>query len=468
MALRFFNTLTDSLEDFKPLGKTVGLYTCGPTIYNYAHIGNFRAYCWEDILKKYLIFKGYKVKHVMNLTDVDDKTIKAANEEKMALSEHTEKYKKAFFDDIKTLNTSPADNYPAATQHIAEMVKLIQKLLDKGIAYRGDDGSIYYSVKKFKNYGKLAHIDVKKLKAGARISHDEYEKDSAADFVLWKAWDENDGGVFWETSLGKGRPGWHIECSAMSMKYLGESFDIHTGGVDNKFPHHENEIAQSEAATGKKFVKYWMHCEHLMVDGKKMSKSLGNFYTLRDLLERGLDSKAIRYTLINSQYRQPLNFTLASVKDSEKTIAGLQNLVERLKRISEKIENDSVKTFVDEAIEGFTQAMDDDLNVPKAMSFIFSFATKANKLLDENSIGAEGAKEALDFLKKVDSVLGVLNFEKKFFELDPKAEKLVAERGEARKQKDFAKADLLRKKLEEFGVKVIDNADGSSTAVPLE
>ncbi|MFA5357705.1 MAG: cysteine--tRNA ligase [archaeon] len=468
MTIKFFNSFTETLEEFKPLGKIVGLYTCGPTVYNYAHIGNLRAYSWADILKKYLLFNGYKVKHVMNLTDVDDKTIKASNEAKIPLSEHTEKYKKAFFEDIKTLNISKADICPAATEHISEMVKLIQKLLDKGVAYKGNDGSIYYSIKKFSAYGKLAHIDVTKLKAGARISHDEYEKESVADFVLWKAWDENDGAIFWETSLGKGRPGWHIECSAMSMKYLGESFDIHTGGVDNKFPHHENEIAQSEAATGKKFVKYWMHCEHLLVEGKKMSKSAGNFYTLRDLLEKGLNPKAIRYTLINSQYRQQLNFTIASVKDSEKAIATLQNLVDRLKRIPAKIEDDSIKVFVDEAMDGFTCAMNNDLNVPEAMSFIFEFATKINKLLDENAIGVEGSKEALEFFKKIDSVIGVLNFEEKFFEISEEGKALILERNFARKKKDFAKADELRKKIEALGIKLIDNADGSSTAVPLE
>ncbi|MFA5126282.1 MAG: cysteine--tRNA ligase, partial [archaeon] len=321
MVLKFFNSFGNELQEFNPINPGfVGLYTCGPTIYNFIHIGNFKCYSWEDLLKRYLIFKGFKVKQVMNFTDVDDKTIKASIQNKMALSEYTDVYKKAFQADSKLLNLLPAEIYCPATEHIPEMVSLVKKLLDKGVAYRGEDGCIYFSIKKFPAYGKLAGINVKKLKAGARIKQDEYEKEGVGDFALWKAWDENDGPVFWETELGKGRPGWHIECSAMSMKYLGEHFDIHTGGVDNKFPHHENEIAQSEAATGKKFVNYWMHTAHLMVEGKKMSKSLGNFFTLRDLLDKGFKPMAIRYVFLNTHYRQPLNFTFESVKDAQKTL----------------------------------------------------------------------------------------------------------------------------------------------------
>ena len=267
--LKFYNTMSRRLEDFEPINPpNVGMYTCGPTVYDYAHIGNFRAYVWEDLLHRYLTFKGYNVTQVMNLTDVDDKTIKGSQKLGISLAEYTEKYKKAFFEDIDTLNIQRAQVYPSATEHIDDMVRLIQMLLDKGIAYRSDDGCIYYSIAKFPEYGKLSGKKPEHLIEGARIKHDEYEKEEWADFALWKAWTPDDGDVFWETPLGKGRPGWHIECSAMSMKYLGESFDIHTGGEDNIFPHHENEIAQSEGATGKKFVKYWLHCAHLIVEGR--------------------------------------------------------------------------------------------------------------------------------------------------------------------------------------------------------
>ena len=452
------------MEEFTPInGKTVGAYTCGPTIYNYAHIGNFRAYVWEDLLIRYLRFSGYQVKQIMNLTDIDDKTIKGSIEANIPLTEFTDKYKKAFFDDIKTLNITPADVYPAATDHIGEMVCLVQKLLDKGLAYKGEDGSIYFSIKKFPNYGKLANIDITKLKDGARIKQDEYEKEGIGDFAVWKAWDETDGPVFWETKLGKGRPGWHIECSAMSAKYLGDSFDLHTGGVDNKFPHHENEIAQSEGASGKKFVKYWMHCEHLMVDGKKMSKSLGNFYTLRDLLNQKLNPLAIRYSLIYSQYRQPLNFTIEGVKDCEKTLNGLQNLIERLQNIDDEKDNDSISTFSEKAMNEFTKSMDDNLNVPNAMAAIFEFAKEINKLIDEKEIGTNGAKETINFLKKINEVLGILTFEQNNVMLTEKQKDLITERNKARAEKNWAKADEIRDKFKAFGLELKDNPDGTTS-----
>jgi cysteinyl-tRNA synthetase len=400
----------------------------------------------------------------MNYTDVDDKTIKGSIAQKVPLGEYTAKYIKAFREDLNSMRIEPASIYCPATEHIKEMVQLIQKLLDKGVAYRGEDGCIYYSIKKFPNYGKLAGIDVKKLKEGARVKQDEYEKEGVGDFALWKAWDENDGSVYWETSLGKGRPGWHIECSAMSAKYLGETFDIHTGGVDNKFPHHENEIAQSEAASGKKFVNYWLHCAHLMVNGEKMSKSKGNFFTLRDIISKGYNKNAVRYTLINSQYRQPLNFTFDSLKDSEKALQGLQNTIERLQSTKNEIKSDSIKIFTDEALEGFTKAMDDDLNVPEAMKYVFEFSRKINKMLDENAAGKSAAKEALDFFKKIDTVMAVLDFEEKFFEVSEEQQKMIEERTAAKKEKNFAKADELRKKLLEEGILLVDNKDGTTTA----
>ena len=468
MVLKFFNSFGNKLEEFKPIKEGfVGLYTCGPTVYNFAHIGNLKCYTWEDLLKRYLLFKGYKVKQVMNYTDVDDKTIKGSINERLALSEYTTKYEAAFREDISKLNILPADIYCAATEHIPQMVALIQNLLNKGIAYKGEDGCIYFSIKKFPNYGKLAGIDPKQLKSGARIKQDEYDKEGVGDFALWKAWDENDGPVFWETPLGKGRPGWHIECSAMSVKYLGEHFDMHTGGIDNKFPHHENEIAQSEAASGKKFVNYWLHTAHLMVDGQKMSKSLGNFYTLRELLDKGLNAKAIRYVFINNNYRQQLNFTFESVNDSQKTIDGLQNFIERLRAVKESKNNDGVDLLAKKALDDFENAMDNDLNVPNAMMFVFDFVKKVNKMIDDNELGISGAKNAIDFLKKIDSVMGILDFSEKFFELTLEQSNLVEERIEAKKNKDWKKADELRDKLKSMGVALIDNKDGSSTAKPL-
>lgn len=468
MVLKFFNSFGNKLEEFKPIKEGfVGLYTCGPTVYNFAHIGNLKCYTWEDLLKRYLLFKGYKVKQVMNYTDVDDKTIKGSINEHLALSEYTTKYEAAFREDIAKLNILPADVYCAATEHIPEMVALIQNLLNKGVAYKGEDECIYFSIKKFPNYGKLAGIDPSQLKSGARIKQDEYDKEGVGDFALWKAWDENDGPIFWETPLGKGRPGWHIECSAMSVKYLGEHFDIHTGGIDNKFPHHENEIAQSEAASKKKFVNYWLHTAHLMVDGQKMSKSLGNFYTLRELLDKGLNAKAIRYVFINNNYRQQLNFTFESVNDSQKTIDGLQNFIERLRAVKESKTIDGVDLLAKKALDDFENAMDNDLNVPNAMMFVFDFVKKVNKMIDDKEIGIIGAKNAIDFLKKIDSVIGILDFSERFFELTIEQNNLVKERVEAKKNKDWKKADELRDKLKSMGIILIDNKDGSSTAKPL-
>ena len=499
MPLMLFNSFGNKLEEFKPIKNGfVGIYTCGPTVYNSAHIGNFRAYVWEDLLKRYLLFKGFKVRHVMNLTDVDDKIIKNAIEKGMTIHDFTAPFKKAFFEDIKTLNILPADVYPAATDYIKEMEALIKKLMDRGLAYRGEDGCIYFSIKKFDGYGKLAGIETKNLKSGARIKQDEYGKEGIGDFALWKAWDENDGNVFWDSIFGRGRPGWHIECSAMSSKLLGGTFDIHCGGVDNKFPHHENEIAQSEGASGKKFVNYWLHCEHLIVNGQKMSKSKGNFYTLRDLVNQNLNPSAIRYVLINSHYRQPLNFTIDSVKDAEKTLAGLNNLIQRLKLIQTKSINSTnsinsanlswsvVRTFeltengasgvgvrgeaevaIDLALNSFVDAMDNDLNLPKGMGAIFDFTKKLNKLIDEGVIDELSASKALDFLKKIDSVLGVMDFGEKRIELTSEQKRLIKLREDARAKKDWKKSDEIRDLLKKQGVGLVDNKDGSTDVKSL-
>src|SRR4030042_1328594 len=313
--LNLFNTLSRRKESFVPVEECrVGLYTCGPTVYNYAHIGNFRAFLCEDLLKRWLEHCGFKVTHVMNITDVDDKTIKGSQKQGIPLQQYTAHYTEAFFDDIKALNIELADFYPRATEQIPEMTALIKKLLEKGYAYRGEDGSVYFAINKFPDYGKLSHINIRELKVGARVRQDEYAKEEAQDFALWKAWSVEDGDVFWETEIGKGRPGWHVECSAMSMRYLGETFDVHCGGVDNIFPHHENEIAQSESATGKPFANYWLHNEHLLVEGKRMAKRFGNYYTLRDLLGKGYAPDAIRFLLLSTHYRQQFNFTFEGLE----------------------------------------------------------------------------------------------------------------------------------------------------------
>ena len=459
MALKFFNTLSRRKEIFRPLnGKNVGMYTCGPTVYDFAHIGNFRAYVWEDLLRRYLKYKGYKVKQVMNLTDVDDKTIKGSRAQGIPLQEFTEKYKKAFFEDIAKLNIERVEIYPSATEHINEMVALIRELLKKKYAYKGEDGSIYYNIKKFKNYGKLSKFKLRKLIAGKRVKQDEYAKEVASDFALWKAWDENDGDVFWETALGKGRPGWHIECSAMSMKYLGETFDIHTGGIDNMFPHHENEIAQSEAATGKRFVKCWMHCRHLLVDGKKMSKSLGNFYALGDL--KDYDAAAIRYLLLATHYRKELNFTLQGLEGAKNIVGHLNETIRRLKDANGK-ENEIVYALIKKIKIEFESAMDDDLDITKALSALSEFEKQMNKAIDAGELSRNNANVAIEFLQSVDSVLGIMKFESGKLELSAEVEKLIEERENARKGKDFAKADEIRAKLKEMGYALDDTPEGA-------
>ena len=457
--LKFYNTLSRKKEEFRPLkAKEVRMYTCGPTVYNYPHIGNYRAYMFDDLLRRHLEYKGFKVMQVMNLTDVDDKTIKGSREEGLSLNEFTQKYKKAFFEDIQALNIEKAEFYPEATKHIPEMIELIKKLLKKGLAYKGEDGSIYFSIKKFKDYGRLSHFKIKKLKEGARVSQDEYEKEEAKDFALWKAWSEEDGEVFWETELGKGRPGWHIECSAMSMKYLGESFDIHTGGIDNMFPHHENEIAQSEGATGKKFVNYWLHNSHLIVEGKKMSKSLGNFYTLRDLLEKNYDPKAIRYLLISTHYRNELNFSFEGLNSAKNVIEKFRDFMIKLKGIKQKKENKRINELIAGIEKGFEDAMDDDLNIALALSKIFDFMKEVNKLIDSNELGEKDAQKILALMKKFDKVLGLLEFKEE--RVGGEIEELIKKREQFRKEKKFAEADAIRKELLEKGIQLDDTKDG--------
>jgi len=458
----FFNTLTRRKEKFVPLEKgKVKMYTCGPTVYDFAHIGNFRAFVFEDLLRRWLEYCGYKVIHVMNITDVDDKTIAAARKKGISLREYTEHYTQAFFEDITALNIEKAHYYPRATEHIPEMVALIKKLLEKGYAYRGEDGSIYYAISKFKDYGKLSKIRVKELKPGARVKVDEYGKEEAHDFALWKAWDEEDGDVFWETELGKGRPGWHIECSAMSMKYLGETFDIHCGGVDNIFPHHENEIAQSEAATGKQFVRYWLHNEYLLVEGRKMSKRFGNYYTLRDLLAKGYDPKAIRYLLMSTHYRQQLNFTFEGLEAAKNAVDRLTNFVYRLLDADGEGCGEKIGSLMENVQKRFEEAMCDDLNIAVALAAIFNFVREVNKLMDDNKLSRGEAEQVYELMMRFDKVLGVIGEVKKEEEKLPKeAEELIRKREEARKVRDWETADKIRERLKAMGVIVEDTPQG--------
>ena len=408
MLLKFFNTLGRKLEGFKPLqGNHVRMYTCGPTVYDYPHIGNYRTFVFEDVVRRYLKFKGYKVTQVMNLTDIDDRTIAGSQKVGIPLKEYTSKYVKAFFEDLEQLQIERAEFYPKATEFIGDMVSFIRKLIEKSYAY-SSEGSVYFDISKFKNYGKLSGLVLDELKSGARVKVDDYKKEDAQDFALWKAWDSADKDVFWETDIGKGRPGWHIECSVMSTKLLGETFDIHAGGVDLIFPHHENEIAQSEALTGKRFVQYWLHSEHLIVEGRKMSKSLGNFYTPRQLIEMGHDPIAIRYLLISAHYRAQLNFTFEGLKQATASLKRLQEFYERLQSIKGTSENKEFQDLTESMLKKFEESMDDDLNTPLALAALFDYVRDANRILDTGRFSEKDRKKALEVLQKIDSVFSVM------------------------------------------------------------
>jgi cysteinyl-tRNA synthetase len=464
MSLKFYNTMSRKKEIFKPVqeGK-VGIYNCGPTVYNYPHIGNLRAFIFADLLKRYLKYKGYEVIQVMNLTDVDDKIIKKCAETHTPIKEYTEIYKQAFFNDLKTLNIEGADIYPAATDHIPEMVDLVQALLDKGLAYKADDGNIFFKISAFENYGKLQRLDMSQMRSGGRVDSDEYEKESVNDFALWKAYKDEDGDVSWDTPLGKGRPGWHIECSAMSMKYLGETFDIHTGGVDNLFPHHENEIAQSEGATGKKFVNYWLHCEHLLWDNTKMSKSLGNIMYINGLIEKGYTPAAIRYALLTTHYRQKLNFNLEILDAAESTLKRIDNFLFTLKDAKAGDADPEVKKIIDTMLEKFEDAMDDDLNISGAVGVIFDAIKKMQRIF-QITPSTDATAALIDAgLHSADEVLGVIYFRDK---VEAKVDEAlivakIAERNEARANKDWAKADEIRDELDAMGVELLDRKDGT-------
>jgi len=457
MALRFKNSMTRTPEEFKPIDEgKVRMYTCGPTVYNFAHIGNFRTYMFEDLLRRYLKYKGYEVTQVMNLTDIDDKTIRDSMAAGVSLNEWTQKYIDAFFEDIDTLGIERAEHYPAATDHIEEMVEIIKSLQEKGLAYEVD-GNWYYKISGFKDYGKLAHLDMSGLKAGARVSSDEYEKDSVSDFALWKAWDEGDGDVYWETELGKGRPGWHIECSAMSQKYLGKHFDIHTGGVDNMFPHHENEIAQSEGANCCKFVNYWMHSEFLIVEGKKMSKSLGNFYTLRDILDKGYSPLAVRYELLSTHYRQQLNFSFDGLDAATKAVERYNTFQTSLKEYGGGESNGEAAGYIESAAKSFEEALDDDLSISPALAAVFDFVRDINRLMANKEISLEERDQAAELVARFETVL---NLTQQSGSIEAEIEELIEKRQQARKDKDFALADKIRDDLLAQGIVLEDTAQG--------
>jgi cysteinyl-tRNA synthetase len=454
--MHVYNTMSRQLEEVVPLEDNhIRLYTCGPTVYNAAHIGNFRTYVFEDLLRRYMKYCGFRVTQVMNLTDVDDKTIRGTREAGVTLRDYTQTYKDMFFEDVKTLNIEAAEHYPAATDHVPEMIDLISRLLEKGLAYQSDDGSLYFSIAKFNDYGRLARIDTSGLRSGARVAQDEYEKESASDFALWKAWTEEDGDVVWDSPWGRGRPGWHIECSAMSMKYLGESFDMHTGGVDNMFPHHDDEIAQSEGATGKPFVKYWLHSAHLVVDGKKMSKSLGNFYTLREVMERGYQGREVRYVLLGAHYRQSLNFTFEAVEAARASLARLDEFGDRLREF--KAAGKGLPAWAEKAKAGFEAALNDDLNIAEALGSLFDMVHDGNRAMDAGD--ADWSAEAVTaLLASFDTVLGVL--EKPAAEIDDDVQALLDARAVARTEKNWAESDRIRDALSDMGWEVRDSADG--------
>jgi len=509
----FFNTLTGKKEEFVPISSgEVKLYTCGPTVYDFAHVGNFRAYIFEDLLKRFLQFIGYKVVHIMNITDIDDKTIRGANAQGVSLAEYTRKYIDSFFSDLKTVNIAPADGYPRATEHIPEMVTIIKRLIQKGYAYE-KDGSYYFSIAKFPNYGHLSKIGLEELQPGQRVDVDEYEKENVHDFALWKA--KKEGEPFWETEIGPGRPGWHIECSAMSSKYLGETFDIHCGGVDNIFPHHENEIAQSEAASGKKFVNFWLHCHHLIRDGEKMSKSKGNTITIPEILKIKNNPAALRLLLLSTHYRKTLNFTFEALDQAETALERINEFAGEVKYgLYPEGETPQVDQILGEAGQKFRAGLSDDLNISKAMTALFNLIKRANILISKGKIKKGDAVKLDAFIESLNTVLAVIKPTRKSalevqgagktavsdkqpqeevsppplkinakeevsvsageprIEIEPQltAEQLekIRRRQKARAEKDFALADKIRRELLGQGILLEDTKEGVRwQAVPI-
>lgn len=470
--IQLHNTLSGKLEPFVPQKPgEVRMYTCGPTVYDYAHIGNYRTFVFQDILRRFLKLRGFQLKHVMNLTDVDDRIIANAAAAGKNIREYTEKFAQAFFDDCKALSIEAPEHWIRATDHIDDMVQLIQRLQEKTFTY-ASEGSIYYRIAKFPNYGKLSKIDLTGIQPGARVDNDRYEKESARDFALWKA--PKPGEHFWETAIGPGRPGWHIECSAMAMKYLGETLDIHAGGIDLAFPHHENEIAQSEAATGKPFARYWLHAEHLLVGGEKMSKSLGNFLTLRDLFARGHRPSAVRFALASVPYHKQLNFTFDGLTQATNSVERLRNFANRLQQGNFPAgKQKGMIERISKAHEEFDAGLSDNLNTARALAAVFDLVRDANTAMDKGEFRQGDVDATQQFSATFDAVFAVLedNDTQKLQALgygsaeaalsDTEIDKLIAERNAAKKVRDFATADRIRKELANRGIILEDAKDGS-------
>ncbi|MBX7067322.1 MAG: cysteine--tRNA ligase [Parachlamydiales bacterium] len=460
--LKLYNTESRQIEEILPAdGRTIKMYTCGPTIYDFAHIGNFRTYVFEDLLRRAIQFFGFKIDQAMNLTDIDDKTLRGAIQKNIPLKHYTDPFKKAFFEDMEKLNIQKVEHNPEATAYIPEMIHMIETLMKKGFAYKSQNGSIYFSIQKFAKYGRLSHLKLPELKVNASGENeaDEYEKDNVADFVLWKIYDpERDGQIFWESPFGKGRPGWHIECSAMATKLLGHTIDIHCGGVDNMFPHHENEIAQSECCSGHLFVRHWVHVEHLLVDHKKMSKSLGNFYTLRDLLKKGYTGKEVRYLLLSTHYRTQLNFTFAGLDAARSSLQRIEDLVLRLRSISSERPGVGV---LEQAKERFKEALAEDLNISAALAVLFDLVRELNTLCDSDRLGNLEALEALKLLADWDRVLGVLPLEKKSEEIPLELLQFLDRRESARREKNWRLSDEMRDAIHARGYLIEDTPQGA-------
>jgi len=456
--MRFFNTYSREIEDFRAIAPpAVKMYTCGPTVYNHAHIGNFRAYVFEDLLQRHLEASGFQVHRVMNLTDVDDKTIRNSRAAGQPLDQFTRQFKEAFFEDLHTLRIEPAAEFPAATEprFIERMIGMIRELENQGIGYQADDASVYFRLSRFPEYGRLAHLNLDELRPTGRISNDEYEKESVGDFALWKAWDEADGDVGWDSPWGRGRPGWHIECSAMATALLGPEIDIHCGGVDNIFPHHEAEIAQSESCTGKKFVRYWLHCAHLMVQGQKMAKSAGNFYTLRDLTSLGWTGRELRYALISVNYRLPLNFTFEGLAGARSALARIDEWGARLTALAGSEDRASSHPLAGQA--RFQEALDDDLNISGALGHLFDTIRESNRLMDQHQFAAADARALLNDWSKINKILA---FDADAADIPAEIQALLDARALARKGKDWAASDQLRDQLAALGWEVKDTKEG--------
>jgi cysteinyl-tRNA synthetase len=459
--LRLFNTLTAKVEPLTPLAPPeVAFYACGPTVYNRAHVGNFRSFVAVDVLRRTLEHLGYRVRQVMNLTDVDDRIIQKAQEAGKDLDSFTAPYIRAFEEDMATLRLERPEHMPRATQHIPEMIGLVERLRARGHTYDAE-GSVYFRIASFPEYGRLSRLDVAGIQAGARVDADRYDKENARDFVLWKFKSDEPEWAQWEAPFGKGRPGWHIECSAMSMKYLGETFDLHAGGEDLVFPHHENEIAQSSGGTGKPFARHWMHVKHLMIDNETMSKSKGNFFTIPDLLEKGHSAEAIRYLLAGSHYRKPLNFGFEPLQHAKAALERIHGLAGRLAEVSGEGGEGEANGACAEARQAFDAALADDLNTPEALAAVHGLVGRANALLAEGALTRAGATCVRAQLEAMDRVFGVLLPGASADRLSPEEQALLDERQEARRSRDFARADAARGRLEALGVVLEDTPRGT-------